>query len=157
MTAPARDLPRGLTFEELPIGASFLSHGRTLCEADVCAFAGLSGDWNPLHVDQPRAARSAFRGRVAHGLLVQSIASGLAMQTGVSRQVNYTTNRVAPLAAPTIALVFSSGDLSQDRSLAFSDPIRALAGSVTRRRLPFLATATGTRTRSRRNNMAVKR
>jgi acyl dehydratase len=76
-------LPRGLFFEDFALGAAFSSAGRTVAEADILAFAGLSGDWNPLHVDESVAARTPFRGRIAHGLLVQAIASGLAMQMGI--------------------------------------------------------------------------
>ncbi len=46
------------------------------------SFAGLSGDYNPLHVDETYAKGTAFRGRIAHGMLVQAIASGLVSQTG---------------------------------------------------------------------------
>ena len=45
-------------------------------------FAGLSGDWNPMHTDAEYARQAMFGERVAHGLLGLSIASGLAMQTG---------------------------------------------------------------------------
>ncbi len=80
---PQQPLPEGLWFEDYELGRSFDSCGRTVAEADVVLFAGLSGDYNPMHIDEPRAQRTAFRGRVAHGLLVESIASGLAMQMGI--------------------------------------------------------------------------
>lgn len=53
------------------------SPGRTVTEADVVAFAGLSGDYNPLHVDHEFARNGPFRKPVAHGLLGLAIASGL--------------------------------------------------------------------------------
>lgn len=53
------------------------SPARTITQADVVNFAGLSGDFNPLHVDHEAAAQSPFRKPVAHGLLGLSIASGL--------------------------------------------------------------------------------
>ena len=74
---------RGLSFEDFSIGRVFESGGRTVTEADIAAFAGISGDYNPLHVNEEFARNTPFRGRVAHGLLVQSIASGLAWQTGI--------------------------------------------------------------------------
>lgn len=77
---PARH--RGRTFDEFLDGERIVSAARTLTEADVVAFAGLSGDFTPLHVDAEYASSTPFRGRIAHGLLVQSIASGLAAQTG---------------------------------------------------------------------------
>jgi len=79
-TGPAS---RGLAFEELVPGDVHRTQGRTVTEADIVAFAGLSGDFNPLHTNEQHARRTVFRGRVAHGLLVHSIASGLANQTGI--------------------------------------------------------------------------
>ena len=58
------------------------SQGRTITEADINTFAGLSGDYNQIHTDEVYASSSAFGQRVAHGLLVTSIVSGLAVQTG---------------------------------------------------------------------------
>jgi len=81
--APAGYPPRGLGFDELELGMRFTSPARTLTEGDIALFAGLSGDYNPLHVDEVSAARTHFRGRVAHGMLVQSIATGLGWQTGI--------------------------------------------------------------------------
>jgi acyl dehydratase len=75
--------PRGRHYEEFEIGESFLSPCRTITEADVVIFAGLSGDWNPLHTDEEFAKRTPFRRRIAHGMLVNAIASGLGNQTGV--------------------------------------------------------------------------
>jgi 3-hydroxybutyryl-CoA dehydratase len=64
-------------FDELPESAPFVSRGRTLTEGDVVAFATLTGDFHPLHVDAEWAARGPFGERVAHGLLVSSYAVGL--------------------------------------------------------------------------------
>ena len=66
-----------LYFEDLPLEKTFVTSGRTITEADVVAFAGLSGDFNSLHVDETFAAAAGFGGRIAHGLLVLSVASGL--------------------------------------------------------------------------------
>ncbi|HED64237.1 MAG TPA: dehydratase [Planctomycetes bacterium] len=73
---------RGLWYEEFEPGAMILSPARTITEADIVLFAGLSGDQMPLHTDETAATRTAFRGRVAHGMLVQSVATGLAFRTG---------------------------------------------------------------------------
>jgi acyl dehydratase len=66
-----------LYFEDIPLNHTFRTSGRTISEADVVAFAGLSADYNPLHVDEHFAAATPLRSRVAHGLLVLSIATGL--------------------------------------------------------------------------------
>ena len=73
---------RGLYFEQYEIGMEITSQGRTITESDISAFAGLSGDYNQIHTDEVYASASAFGQRVAHGLLVTSIVSGLAVQTG---------------------------------------------------------------------------
>ncbi len=74
--------PHGLYFEEIAEGFRIASPGRTITEADIVMFAGLSGDYNPLHTDQEYAQQTIFGGRIAHGLLMLAIASGLAMQLG---------------------------------------------------------------------------
>ena len=76
-------LPSGRTFDEFSVGDAVRTGGRTLTDADLVLFAGLSGDHNPAHVDEVAASAGPLRGRVTHGMLVQSIATGLAVQTGV--------------------------------------------------------------------------
>jgi len=66
-----------LYFEDIPLNHTFRSTGRTITEADIVNFAGLSADYNPLHVDAHYAAGTPLHGRVAQGLLVLSIATGL--------------------------------------------------------------------------------
>jgi acyl dehydratase len=73
---------QGLYFEEFQPGQCIVSPGRTVTEADVVAFAALSGDWNAMHTDAEYARTSMFGQRVAHGLLGLSIASGLAVRLG---------------------------------------------------------------------------
>jgi 3-hydroxybutyryl-CoA dehydratase len=75
--------PRGLYFEEFQPAQKIVTAGRTITEADVVNFAGLSGDYNQMHVDEAYSQKTTFGKRVAHGLLVLSIVSGLAVQTGV--------------------------------------------------------------------------
>jgi len=74
--------PAGLYFEEFTIGDTVESGGRTITETDVVNFAALSGDWNLIHTDAEYSATSLFGQRVAHGLLILSIASGLAVRLG---------------------------------------------------------------------------
>jgi acyl dehydratase len=75
--------PRGRYFEEFEIGKQLMTAGRTITEGDVVSFAGLSGDYNQIHVDAQYAAAGEFGQRVAHGLLAVSIATGLIVQTGM--------------------------------------------------------------------------
>ncbi len=81
---PLRTLARssGLYFDEFTPGDSVESVGRTITEADVVNFAALSGDWNLIHTDAEYSKAQMYGRRVAHGLLVLSIASGLAVRLG---------------------------------------------------------------------------
>jgi acyl dehydratase len=69
--------PTRLYYEDLNVGDEHLSTGRTVTETDVISFAGLSGDFNNMHIDEEFAKKTVFGTRVAHGLCVLSIASGL--------------------------------------------------------------------------------
>jgi acyl dehydratase len=75
--------PRGRYFEEFESGERISSAGRTVTEADIVAYAGLSGDYNQIHTDAEYSKNTPVGQRVAHGLLGLSIASGLAVQTGI--------------------------------------------------------------------------
>ena len=72
----------GLYFEDFQEGAEYATRARTVTEADVVAFAGLSGDFNPLHTDAEFMKSSPFGERIAHGMLVASLATGLNSQMG---------------------------------------------------------------------------
>ena len=74
--------PRGLFFDEFEIGDSVESVGRTVTEADIVNFAALSGDYNLIHTDAEYSKDQLFGQRVAHGLLVLSMASGMAVRLG---------------------------------------------------------------------------
>jgi acyl dehydratase len=66
-----------LCWDDLSEGTCYESPSRTVTEADVVAFAGLTGDYNRLHVDAEYARTTQFGQRVAHGLLVASMSVGL--------------------------------------------------------------------------------
>ncbi len=81
MTQPPRHT-RGAYFEDFEVGQRILTPARTITEADIQQFAGLSGDYNPIHTNAVLAQSTTFGSRVAHGLLILAIASGLADRTG---------------------------------------------------------------------------
>ncbi|MBC7908029.1 MAG: MaoC family dehydratase [Rhodospirillaceae bacterium] len=58
----------GYYFEELSVGQSAV-FGKTVTEADIAAFAGVSGDTNPVHLNEEWAKTTMFKGRIAHGML----------------------------------------------------------------------------------------
>jgi acyl dehydratase len=73
----------GKFFEELELGQEFVSAGRTITEADIVNFAGITGDWSELHVNREFAEKGFFRQRIAHGALTFSISTGLAVRLGL--------------------------------------------------------------------------
>lgn len=78
-----------LYFDDLEIGQTFTSSGRTVTETDIVNFAGVSGDFNSIHVDHAFAATTSFRRPIAHGLLVMAIGSGLGTLSPPQRIVTF--------------------------------------------------------------------
>lgn len=73
---------RGMYFEEFEIGQEITTPSRTITETDIVNFAGVSGDFNALHTDAVFAASTPYEKRIAHGMLVLSVATGLAARQG---------------------------------------------------------------------------
>lgn len=69
--------------EDFKAGQVYESPARTITEADVVAFAGLSGDYNPIHTDAEFGAATQFKQRIAHGMLGLSILTGLGSRSGI--------------------------------------------------------------------------
>lgn len=75
--------PNALFFDEFEVGQSWLSPRRTITEADIVMFAGLTGDFNPVHTDEEFAKRTPFGTRILHGPAVFAIATGLEFRLGL--------------------------------------------------------------------------
>lgn len=73
----------GLLLEDFEIGREWNTRGRTIGEGDVNLFAGLVGDFTPIHVDESFARQGPFKTRVAHGPLTMSVAIGLLAQMNI--------------------------------------------------------------------------
>ena len=65
---------RGKTFNELQMGEA-AEFSKTISESDVYLFAGISGDFNPAHINEPYARQTAFKSRIAHGMLAAGLVS----------------------------------------------------------------------------------
>lgn len=109
------------TFEEIEIGHRVVTARRTITEADILWFCGLSGDFNPLHTDvEFIREHTPFRDRVAHGHLVLSITGGLRSELDAWRIVAYVDCRrrfVAPVyAGDTIHAVYVVTEVRPSRS-----------------------------------------
>jgi acyl dehydratase len=72
-----------LYFEDVEVGFRFETPSRTVTETDLVNFAGVSGDFNPLHTDEQFAAKTIYGGRIAHGALVLALATGLRQRVGL--------------------------------------------------------------------------
>jgi len=74
-----------MEFDEVEEGQSFETAARTVTEADIVNFAGVSGDFYYPHTDEERMGRTPFGGRIAHGALVFSIMTGLVWGSSENR------------------------------------------------------------------------
>jgi acyl dehydratase len=99
----------GLTYEEFELGAIYDTQARTITETDVVTFAGLSGDYNPLHTDAEAAKNTPFGERIAHGMLTVAISTGMANMTGL-------------MAGTTIALM--EQNIKYKGAVKFGDTVR---------------------------------
>lgn len=75
----------GLWFEDFAAGGEWETEARAVTGDDVDAFAALSGDRNPLHLDDAFARSAGFGGRIAHGVLGLAVATGLLNRLGLTR------------------------------------------------------------------------
>ncbi len=78
-----------LYFDDVAVGQELESQGRTITETDIVNFAGLSGDFNPIHVDHEFAKGTPFRRAIAHGLLGMTISSGLGVHSPAMRTLAF--------------------------------------------------------------------
>jgi len=76
----------GRFFEEFDVGEKFVTPARTVTEADIVLFSGLSGDYSPHHTDDEFCKTLPFKGKIAHGPLVVAICSGLIVSLNLWRE-----------------------------------------------------------------------
>ena len=87
-------------FEDFTAGEIAVTRARTITETDIVNFAALTGDWYPLHTDIEYAKKGPFGERIAHGLLILSIANGLMPLYDMARVAFYGMDKVR-FTAPT--------------------------------------------------------
>jgi acyl dehydratase len=109
-----------LFLDDVEAGQEWESLGRTVTEADIVNFAGLSGDFNPIHIDHEFARTTPFHRPIAHGLLVFSIASGLALFSPPMRTLAFLAIRDWQFRGPTFI-----GDTVRVRNKVLAKEVRA--------------------------------
>lgn len=92
----------GMYLDEFEVGQSWTTPRRTITDAEVSAFAGISGDFNPLHIDELYASQTQFGGRLFHGPGVFAVATGLESTLGIKSEtaiafLGMTWSMVAPV------------------------------------------------------------
>jgi acyl dehydratase len=92
----------GMYLDEFAVGQTWVSPRRTITNAELTAFAGISGDFNPLHIDEEYAKNTQFGGRIFHGPGVFAIATGLESTLGIKVEtaiafLGMTWNMVGPV------------------------------------------------------------
>lgn len=113
-------------FADLSVGETHTSAGRTVTEADVVSFAGLSGDFNPLHTDAEWVRENTeYDGRIAHGLLVLAISSGLRTPGIDEMHVLGYLNAERAMVAPT----YPGDTIVASQRIADLRPSRSRPGS----------------------------
>src|SRR5438046_1352931 len=109
-----------LYFDDVEVGQEWESLGRTVTEADIVNYAGLSGDFNPIHLDHEFARTTPFRRPIAHGLLVFAMGSGLAIYSPPMRTLAFLGVREWTFKEPIF-----TGDTIRVRSLVLEKAVRA--------------------------------
>jgi acyl dehydratase len=109
-----------LYFDDVEVGQQWESLGRTITETDIVNFAGISGDFNPIHMDHEFAKTTAFRRPIAHGLLVFSAASGLGLYSPPMRTLAFLRVNEWLFKGPIFV-----GDTIRVRGAVLSKEVRA--------------------------------
>jgi acyl dehydratase len=112
--------PIHLFFDDVQVDQQWESLGRTVTEADIVHFAGLSGDFNPIHVDHEFAKQTPFRRPIAHGLLVWTVSSGLVINAPPMRTLALLSIRDWEFKGPVFI-----GDTIRVRSKVLNKESRA--------------------------------
>ncbi|MDE5416297.1 MaoC/PaaZ C-terminal domain-containing protein [Alkalihalobacterium chitinilyticum] len=81
-------------FEDFEIGQKWKSRARTITETDIVMFSAFSGDWYPLHTDIEYAKTTLFKQRIAHGMLVLSVGTGLTRMEPEIIVANYGVDKL---------------------------------------------------------------
>jgi acyl dehydratase len=113
-----RMIDQVLYWDDVQVGDRCTSGGRTVTEADVVNFAGLSGDFHALHTDETFAAASPAGRRIAHGVLVVSMSAGLVAKLPLMRGLERTTLGLKELSCRFLRPTMIGDTVSVDLEVA---------------------------------------
>ena len=139
MSGPAHPLDErdghGLAwFEDIEVGLSGVTARRTVTEADIAAFSGISGNFDPLHTDDVSATRSPYGRRIAQPGLVLAIADGLVSPGRRWRVAGYVEIyrrlRAPVFAGDTVRVRWRVESLGASRSMADAGLVRTIVTVV---------------------------
>lgn len=123
----------GYFFEALEIGMTGV-YGKTVTDADITLFAGISGDINPVHLNHEFAAETLFEGRIAHGMLTAAFIStviGTKMPGPGCIYVNQSLRFKAPVrSGDTVVARVTVKDLIADKKFAVLETVCAVGDKV---------------------------
>ena len=131
---PAPQQRPGLLYDDFSVGQRFLSPARTITEADIVLFAGVSGDNNAVHINEEFAATTRFKGRIAHGMLSASVISAAIANKLPGPGTIYLKQSLefkAPVkAGDTVHAKVSVRDLVIDKKLVVLETVCTVRGTV---------------------------
>ena len=121
----------GYALEDLEIGMS-ASFAKTITDADILMFAGVSGDTNPVHLNEEFAGATPFKGRIAHGMLTASLIStalGTKLPGAGCVYLSQTMKFLAPVrAGETVRAVVTVKEIEQEKRRVTLDTICRVGG-----------------------------
>lgn len=121
----------GFSIEEMEVGQS-ASMGKTVTEADIILFAGVTGDFNPAHIDAEYAAASMFKERIAHGMLSAGfISATIAMKLPGPGTIYLSQNlkfKAPVLIGDTVKTTITITAINEKRKIVEVDTVCTVAG-----------------------------
>ncbi|ORU92755.1 MAG: (R)-hydratase [Cycloclasticus sp. symbiont of Poecilosclerida sp. N] len=124
-------MSEGFSIEELQIGQS-ATMSKTVTEADIVMFAGVTGDFNPAHIDAEYAANSMFKERIAHGMLSAGfISATIAMKLPGpgSIYLSQSLKFKAPVTiGNTVKTIVTVTSINEEKKIVVLDTICTVAG-----------------------------
>jgi 3-hydroxybutyryl-CoA dehydratase len=127
------DQQHGYYIEDISVGMSAI-FAKTITDADVTLFAGISGDTNPLHIDENFASQTRFKTRIVHGMLTTSLWStlvGTRLPGPGSAYVSQKTKFIKPVhAGDTVTAKVTVVKINEEKQRVHLDAECIVAGKI---------------------------